>query len=145
MERTTPPKQTLEIERIYKCIKSKLKRFGRHKSRKEAEKGGGLVKSSVVIFKSVFRQFFVVEAQVPRKAWSSSAGFSNPIELLLLERSQPLGVKAGLIEGAGTGGRPVFLSAIRALDDVVLGVGTCGGSVRGSFMVAGADSAPGRL
>ena len=93
----------------------------------------------------MFRQFFIVEARVPGKARSNSAGFSNPIKSLLLERSQPLCVETSLIKGAGMGGRPVFLSAVCALDNVVLGVGTCSGGVRGSFMVAGADSAPGRL
>ena len=39
MEHTAPPKRTLEIECIYKCIKSALKRFGWHRSRKEAGEG----------------------------------------------------------------------------------------------------------
>ena len=86
-----------------------------------------------------------MEAQVPRKAWSYVAGFSNPVELLLLERSQPLGIETSLIKGAGPGSSPVFLSAVSTLDDIVLSVGTCGGSVHGGLMVAGTDSAPGGL
>ena len=93
----------------------------------------------------MFRQFFVVEARVPRKARSNAAGFSNPIESLLLEHSQPLSVEASLVEGTGSGSSPMFLSAVRTLDDIVFGISTCGGSVHGGFVVAGADRAPSRL
>ena len=93
----------------------------------------------------MFRQFFVVEARVPRKAWSNAAGFSNPVKSLLLERSQPLSVETSLIKGAGSGGSPMFLSAVRALDDVVFSVGTGGIGVHGGFMVAVANRAPSRL
>ena len=139
-----PPKQTLEIEESTKISSPHLSGSGgTGVARKQGR--GGLIKSFIVIFKSVFRQFFVVEARVPRKAWSNAAGFSNPIKSLLLERSQPLSVETSLIKGAGSGGSPMFLSAVRALDDVVFGVGTGGSSVHGGFMVAGANRAPSRL
>ena len=139
-----PPKQTLEMEESTKVSSPHLSGSGGiGVARKQGR--GGLIKSFIVIFKSVFRQFFVVEARVPGKAWSNAAGFSNPVESLMLERSQPLSVETSLIEGAGLGGSPMFLSAVRALDDVVLGVSTGSSGMHGGFMVAGANRAPSRL
>ena len=134
-----PPKQTLEMEESTKISSPHSSGSGGIRvARKQGR--GELIKSFIVIFKSVFGQFFVVEARVPRKAWSNAA-----IESLLLEHSQPLSVETCLIKGAGSGGSPMFLSAVRALDDVVFSVGTGGSGVHGGFMVAGANRAPGRL
>ena len=104
----------------------------------------GLIKS-LIFFETVFGQLLIVEPSVPRKARSVAAGFSNPVKSLLLERGEPLCVETCLVEGANPGCRPVFLSTVGALDCVEARVGTCGGVVRRSFVVAGADSAPGRL
>ena len=139
-----PPKQTLEMEGSTRISSPHLSGSGgTGVARKQGR--GGLIKSFIVIFKSVFRQFFVMEVRVPGKAWSNAAGFSNPVKSLLLERSQPLSVEMSLIKGAGSGGSPMFLSAVRALDDVVFGVSTGGSGVHGGFMVAGANRAPSRL
>ena len=92
---------------------------------KQAE---GLVKS-LIFFESMFGQLLIVEPSVPRKARSVAAGFSNPVESLLLEHGELLRVETGLVKRADPGCRPVFLSAVGTLDNVVLGIGTCSGSV----------------
>ena len=88
----------------------------------------GLVKS-LIFFKSVFGQLLIVEPSVPRKARSVAAGFSNPVKSLLLEHGELLRVEAGLVKRANPGCRPVFLSAIGTLDNVILGIGTCSRNV----------------
>jgi hypothetical protein len=89
----------------------------------------GLIKS-LIFFETVFGQLLIVEPRVPRKARSVAAGFSNPVESLLLERGELLRVETGLIERADPGCRPVFLSAVSALDNVILDLSTCSRNVR---------------
>ena len=89
----------------------------------------GLVKS-LIFFESMFGQLLIMESGIPRKARSVAAGFSNPVESLLLERGKLLCVETGLVKRADPGCHPVFLSAVGTLDNVVLGISTCSGSVR---------------
>ena len=80
----------------------------------------GLIKS-LIFFKSVFGQLLIMESGIPREARSVAVGFSNPVESLLLERSELLRVEMGLVKRANPGCRPVFLSAVGTLDNVILG------------------------
>jgi hypothetical protein len=89
----------------------------------------GLIKS-FIFFKSVFGQLLIVESGIPREVRLVAAGFSNPVESLLLEHSELLRVETGLVKRANPGCRPVFLSAVGTLDNVILGIGTCSCSVR---------------
>ena len=138
---TVLPKQTLKKSKDLQ--KQQVHHLGGLGDDKDMMRQGEGLVEPLVIFKSMFRQLFIMEPHVPRKARSCAVGFFNPVESLLLEGSQPLSIKVCLVERASLGCSPVFLSAICTLDDVVLGFSTCSSSVHAGFVVPGADSAPG--
>ena len=72
----------------------------------------------------------VVEAVLPWNAWPRAAGISYTLDSGLLELRQLRGVETGLVEGAGSGSRPVFATAVGALDSSEPRIGIGRSSVR---------------
>ena len=72
----------------------------------------------------------VVEVVLPWNAWPRVAGITYPLDSGLLELRQLMGVETGLVEGASSGSRPVFATAVGALDSSEPRIGVSHSSVR---------------
>ena len=72
----------------------------------------------------------VVEAVLPWNTWPRAAGISYPLDSGLLELRQLMGVETGLVEGAGSGSRPVIATTVGALNGSESRIGIGCSSVR---------------